>query len=146
MVGKYKLIVYDKKVRYELEVKRKFTLIRGDSACGKTYLRDILMDKGTTVECKCGFTSLPTHKDDYTLILKNRTNSIILVDEDVDELYTKEFSKLLLESDNYFIIFSREDFPSLPISLKEIYTLTSNKRYSNLGKPYTVNTLSINKN
>ena len=45
MVGKYHLRIEDKKVRYDLDIKRKYTLIKGSSAMGKTYLRDIVDDE-----------------------------------------------------------------------------------------------------
>lgn len=43
MVGKYSIRIYNKKVRYDLSIKRKYTVIRGSSATGKTYLRDLLI-------------------------------------------------------------------------------------------------------
>ena len=42
MKGKYYITVQNKKLRYELEVKRNITIIRGDSATGKTTLIEML--------------------------------------------------------------------------------------------------------
>lgn len=39
MKGKYRIIVENKKIRYDFEVKRNITIIKGDSAIGKTTLQ-----------------------------------------------------------------------------------------------------------
>ena len=140
MVGKYHLRIENKKVRYDLDIKRKFTVIRGNSAMGKTYLRDIVLNKETIVTCKLRVTVLPTQKDDYVDTLE-KSNRLIIIDEDVDDMDTKEFADLLKDSNNYFIIFSRLKLAFLPISLEEIYEFTSITKYNNMNVPFTLTTL-----
>ncbi len=38
MKGKYHIVVQNNKLRYELNIRRNITIIRGDSATGKTRL------------------------------------------------------------------------------------------------------------
>ena len=43
MKGKYHVIVQNKRLRYEFDIKRNITIIRGDSATGKTTLYDYIV-------------------------------------------------------------------------------------------------------
>ena len=42
MKGKYHIIVQNNRLRYELDIRRNITIIRGDSATGKTKLIELL--------------------------------------------------------------------------------------------------------
>ena len=42
MKGKYHVVVQNKRVHYEFDIKRNITVIRGDSATGKTTLYDMI--------------------------------------------------------------------------------------------------------
>ncbi len=44
MTGKYDIEVYNKRVHYHLTIKRNITVIRGDSATGKTELLRMISD------------------------------------------------------------------------------------------------------
>lgn len=58
MKGKHKIVVSTKRLKYEFELHRNLTIIRGDSATGKTTLVDMIRDhinnpSGTPVELVC---------------------------------------------------------------------------------------------
>ncbi len=42
MKGKYHIVVQNKRLHYEFDIQRNITLIRGDSATGKTTLYDMI--------------------------------------------------------------------------------------------------------
>ena len=42
MKGSYKIIVQNSNVRYEFEIRRNITIIKGDSATGKTTLVEMI--------------------------------------------------------------------------------------------------------
>ena len=44
MKGKHKIVVSTKRLKYEFELHRNLTIIRGDSATGKTTLVDMIRD------------------------------------------------------------------------------------------------------
>lgn len=44
MRGSHRIIVQNKRLRYDFEVKRNITVIRGDSATGKTALVDMIRE------------------------------------------------------------------------------------------------------
>lgn len=44
MKGKYRIVVQNKRIRYDIEIKRNITIIRGDSATGKTVLVEMIRE------------------------------------------------------------------------------------------------------
>lgn len=44
MKGKYKISIQNKKIKYEFEIRRNISIIRGDSATGKTTLVDMVRE------------------------------------------------------------------------------------------------------
>ena len=59
MKGKYHIIVQNNKVKFEFDIKRNITIVRGDSATGKTTLVSLIdtydrlgVDSGIEVLCK----------------------------------------------------------------------------------------------
>ena len=59
MKGSYKVVLQNKRVKYEFTVRRNITIIRGDSATGKTTLISMVAAVsnpgrmlGVTVECE----------------------------------------------------------------------------------------------
>lgn len=59
MKGKHRVLVSTKRLKYDFVLQRNLTIIRGDSATGKTTLVDMIRDfvnnpSGTPVELTCG--------------------------------------------------------------------------------------------
>lgn len=58
MKGKHRVLVSTKRLKYDFVLQRNLTIIRGDSATGKTTLVDMIRDfvnnpSGTPVELTC---------------------------------------------------------------------------------------------
>ena len=58
MIGKHRIIVQNKRVKYDFEVRRNITIIRGDSATGKTSLIEMIreyneLEEDSGVELQC---------------------------------------------------------------------------------------------
>ena len=134
MIGKYNIKIYNKYITYNFEIKRKYTIIRGNSASGKSYA-DYLVGENlriSSVKCDVPVISLSVNIEVWKDLLQRRNNSIIFIDEDFPYINSNDFINELLKSDNYFVIISRKNFDSIPYSYKEIYTLQSNKNFSNI--------------
>ena len=59
MVGAYRVIVQNKKIKFDFEIRRNITILRGDSATGKTTLVEMIQeyeelgsDSGITLQCE----------------------------------------------------------------------------------------------
>lgn len=147
MVGKYNIRISSKKVVYEFDVKRKYTIIKGDSSTGKTYLYNMVNSPSVDKVCKredggnVPIIALPKVKNAYTIILEQVKNNVIIIDEGVEDFDSNEFIKLLQESDNYFIIITRKKLSHLPISINEIYRIEYTKKYNNINRMYIQNVL-----
>lgn len=137
MIGKHRVVVYNSKLRYDFTVKRKFTILRGSSATGKTCLCNMLMRTSTVKECDVQLFVLPS--SNWEVILKNISNQIIFVDEDFPYMTSHEFATAMFNSDNYFVLITREKLSSIPYSVNEIYGLMESKAEALISKSYTTN-------
>jgi hypothetical protein len=142
VTGKYKILVDANKVRYELIVDRKYTILRGNSAIGKTYFH-FLLSKSTSCDVKCDVEILDLfYSKMWKEELLNISNTIYVIDESFEGFEDDEFESILNRSDNYFIIITRRSMSGLPYSVKSIYTLTGEKKYDKLSGEYTLNSIS----
>ena len=115
MNGKYDIEIYNNRVHYFLTVKQKITLLRGDSATGKTELLRLIRDheengqsSGITIKCDRECTVLTNV--DWERRIQSLKNHIIFIDGTAVFLKLQCFVDLVRGSDNYFVIISRDDF------------------------------------
>lgn len=123
----------DRYVDYSFDIEDKFTIVRGDSATGKTTLYELfsLYSKNPlNVNCS-GYRNLDILPDlknynQYADVLTDETDTVYILDEDHLLFTIPDFERLLMSSDNYFIIISREqrfrDLLAPRCSIKRIYS------------------------
>ncbi|MCR5789523.1 MAG: translation initiation factor 2 [Lachnospiraceae bacterium] len=136
MIGKYSVVLYNNKVHYQLVIERNITVLRGDSASGKSEMIRMLglynsnpSSSGITLICEKACTVL--NEENWILYTNSYSDRIFFVDEGNSFLRRKEFADTVKGSDNYFVIVSRESLPQLPYGIDEIYGL---KEENNTGK------------
>lgn len=141
MKGTHRVIVQNKRIRYDFEIRRNITIIRGDSATGKTALVDMVREhfengNASGVELVC---------DKSCCVLDGRTwmgqllmiqDSIVFIDEGNGFVASDEFAKEIQNTDNYYVIVTREGIPSLPYSVEEIYGIRDSGKYGTLKRTY----------
>ena len=134
MKGKYRIIVENKKIRYDFEIKRNITIIKGDSATGKTTLADMIAeyeengaDSGIRLTCDRECHILQGRY--WKVLLAEMKNSIIFIDEGNKFVSSVEFAEEVKRSDNYFVIITREALETLPYSVDEIYGIRNSGKY-----------------
>lgn len=148
MIGKYRVTVEDKKVRYDFTVKRKYTILQGDSASGKTTLYNMIANpKFNKIEVSSVDSSglkavdiiaVPKAKNAYSILFENSKKAIYVVDESVEDYCSEYFIKLMEDTDAYFIIITRKQLvyekinkkglieeTHLSYSINEVYELES---------------------
>lgn len=141
MKGKYHIVVQNNRLRYELTVRRNITIIRGDSATGKTTLINLIgqaaaLGENSGVDVICERPCRTLGGNDWNLILPNIHGQIIFLDEENQFLKSHEFAAAVKASDNYFVIITREDLPNLPYSVEEIYGIHTSGKYHDLRRTY----------
>ncbi len=142
--GQYSVVVRNRRVQYKFTIRRSITILRGDSATGKTTLIDMIADHqkrgdetGITVMCERPCIVLTDAN--WQLILDATHNSIIFIDEGDAFVRTVDFADKAKASDNYFVIASRNPLATLPYSIQEIYGIrnTSGNRYQDTKRLYS---------
>lgn len=132
MKGRYDVVLYNNKVHYHLTIKRNITILRGDSASGKSEFIRLLAQyngnpKSSGISLICDRECIVLNEGNWKLYLETYRERIFFIDEGNDFLRTKEFADAVKGADNYFVIISRENFPNLPYSVDEIYGLREGK-------------------
>jgi hypothetical protein len=122
-------------------IRRNITIIQGNSATGKTTLVDMIREavnnpSGASVDLvcdkKCFVLDGTLWKEQLTAV----SNSIVFIDEGNEFIKTIEFSKFIQNTDNYYVIVTRESLPTLPYSVEEIYGIKSSGKYGKLEQKF----------
>lgn len=72
----------------------------------------------------------------WKIILENSAGNIFFIDEESSFVNTEEFASMIKESDNYFVLITRENLYNLPYSVDEIYGLHESGKYHDTRKVY----------
>ncbi|VYS89157.1 Uncharacterised protein [uncultured Blautia sp.] len=72
----------------------------------------------------------------WKIILENSAGNIFFTDEESSFVNTEEFASMIRESDNYFVLITRENLYNLPYSADEIYGLHESGKYNDTRKVY----------
>ena len=141
MKGTYKIRIQNKRIRYEFEIKRNITILQGESATGKTTLIDMVrefeqngVNSGIQLSCRKSCTVL--EGKNWKVLLSVIRDSIVFIDEGNNFVKSKEFATVIQNSDNYYVIVTRESLPALPYSVSEIYGIRNSGKYGFLEQVY----------
>ena len=141
MKGIHKVVVGTKYLKYEFELRRNLTIIRGDSATGKTTLVDMIrthMNDGESgpVTLNCDKGCYVVEGNLWKGQLDNIQDSIVFIDEGNEFVKTKDFAGAIQQTDNYYVIVTREGLPALPYSVEEVYGIRTSGKYGTLKRSY----------
>lgn len=144
MTGKYEIIVKNRRIQYKFTIKRNITILKGDSATGKTTLIDMIEayeqnkeNSGVFINCEKECVVLTSLN--WELILNNIHNSIVFIDEGEPFIKSKDFARVVKSSDNYYVIVTRSSLFNLPYSVEEIYGIknTTSNKYQETKRIYS---------
>ncbi len=141
MKGSHRIIVQNKRIRYDFEVKRNITVIRGDSATGKTALVAMIREhfengNASGVELTCDKECTVLDGRTWAGQLSMMKNCIVFIDEGNDFVMSDDFAAAIQKTNNYYVIITREGIPSLPYSVDEIYGIRDSGKYGILKRTY----------
>ena len=141
MRGIHRVVIQNKRIRYDFEIRRNLTIIRGDSATGKTTMIDMVQEyinNGTnsSIELFCDKRCFVLEGVTWKGQLSEINDSIVFIDEGNTFVFTDEFAAIIQQTDNYYVIVSREGLPNLPYSVTEIYGIRLGGRYGGLKQNY----------
>lgn len=141
MKGSHRIRVSNVSLRFDFTIRRNITIVKGNSATGKTTLVEMIRDhyengenSGITLDCDKECRVIGGR--DWKAVLSTAHDSIIFIDEDNEFLPTDEFAEAIKRSDNYYVIVTREGLPNLPYSVTEIYGIRVSGKYASLEQTY----------
>lgn len=134
MKGEYKLIVSNNKIKYNLSFKRGITIIKGESATGKTELMRLIQmyqrngaSSGVKVDCDVPCQAIWRSLEDAISVIRSAKNEILFFDETDRFVLTQEFASVVKGCDCYIVIINRETLDNLAYSVREIKKLVCRK-------------------
>ena len=145
MRGSYWFKAKSKKVLFEFSIRRNITVIKGDSATGKTTLLHILYEY-LRIGKQSGY-SVSTNTAYYVYIrdevgrdwkdaLYPLKNTVIFIEENNDFIFTEEFASFVKKSGNYFVLVTRAPLKMLPYSIHEIYEIITDGKRTDIKESY----------
>lgn len=154
MTGEHHVKIWDSTITYEFDLYRNVTMLRGNSGNGKTTLFDMVSEHYETklrhahtdvsISCDKQCATLPAAN--WQSVLRGIKDSIVFVDEYCIPCEDRiEFARAVKNSDNYYVIISRDDIKCLPYSITEIYTIRESKHYGGIQKAYSDVTMTYNR-
>lgn len=104
MKGRYRIVVKNSSVRYDFEIRRNITIIKGDSATGKTTLVDMIREYyengiSSGIEITCDKVCAVVEGRDWKAVLDTMQERIIFIDEGNAFVRSTEFAKCVQQSD-----------------------------------------------
>jgi len=141
MKGKYHIIVQNSRVKFEFDIKRNITIVRGDSATGKTTLVSLIdtydrLGADSGVEVSCSKRCLTVNNSNWESILNSVSECIVFIDEENTIIKSDDFARKIQNTNNYYVIITRENLPNLPYSVEEIYGIHTSGKYADMRKTY----------
>ncbi len=144
MKGSYEVTVRNNRLQYKFAVQRNITILRGNSATGKTTLIEMIREyeengenSGIILNCKKHCTVLSGMS--WANQLAAIQDSIVFIDEGNAFISSREFADAIRNTDNYYIIATRANLPSLPYSVDEVYGIenTTSRRFGSVKRLYS---------
>ena len=157
MRGKHIVVVRNSRVQFTLELERNLTVIRGDSATGKTTLIGMLQDyeaqgRNSGVNLSCDKRCCVLNGIEWEERLGRIHDSIVFVDEGNPFVSSRAFAQAIVGTSNYYVLVTRESLYQLPYSVDAVLELrkttsrqkcTYNRTYPYYGElPNTISNLN----
>lgn len=141
MRGIQKFRISNKYADFRFELRRNITVIRGNSGTGKTTLFNMVAEyarlgKNSGINVSCEKNCVALTDMDWKHQLNNISDSIVFVDEGDKYIYSHDFAEAIKKTDNYYVLFIRENLHELPYSVEEIYEIKTSGKYHTLKNMY----------
>lgn len=150
MRGKIKISVKNKHITFSLTLERNVTVLTGDSGTGKSKLINMIRNyakfgKSSGVTLRCDRPCIVLEGKAWEQILEETHESIVFVEESTRFLTSHDFAKAIQESDNYYVLVTREPLPQISYSIdsiKQIIKNNSKPKFDKIYKHLSVNNIS----
>jgi len=144
MRGSHQVTVRNNHVQYKFTVRRNITVLRGDSATGKTTLIEMVgayeasgVASGVALACDVPCVVLSGNR--WQENLRAIKGSIVFIDEGDPFVCSRDFARAIQKTDNYYVIATRSSLHALPYSVEEVYGIrnVTRQRYEQVKRLYS---------
>ncbi len=141
MKGEYSFQVKGKRAKFSFRIRRNITVLKGDSASGKTTLLSMMYEylrsgreSGYSVTTDAQYYVYLRDEPgrDWTDVLYPLEDTIIFIEENNDFIFGSEFAEFVKQSGNYFVIVNRAPIKMLPYSIHEIYEIVMEGQHADV--------------
>ena len=128
MKGSRHIRISNRKLTYEFTIRRNLTIIRGDSATGKTTLIGMIREfnlqgEDSGVQISSSSPCVVVEGQNWEKQLRELDeDSVVFIDEGNRFVSSRRFAEVARASSNYYVIVTRENLYSLPYSVRESTT------------------------
>ncbi len=145
MKGRYHFRVKSKKVLFDFTLRRNITVIKGDSATGKTTLLHMLYEylrtgreSGYSVSADAPYYVYLRREVgmEWEDILYRLKDTIIFIEENNEFVFSEKFAAFVKASGNYFVLVNRAPFKMLPYGVHEIYEIVTAGKHADVKESY----------
>ncbi len=141
MKGKISFYIKNRQITFKFELERNVTILTGDSGTGKTKLINMVKNyakegKSSGIILKCDKPCVVLDDYNWDIILERTNNSIVFVEESTKFLNKHEFAKAIMNTDNYYVLVTREPLSQIPYSIDSIKRIKRNKNKPKIEKMY----------
>lgn len=143
MIGKHTIVVQNRAVHYKFDIERNISIIRGNSATGKTTLIGMIADyqsqgsaSGVELICDKRCVAMTGLGERWKNSLDSISDSIVFIDEGEKYVSSKEFAEYIRGTDNYYVIATRNNLYDIPYSVEAVYEIKTSGKYGRLKKTY----------
>ena len=144
MKGSYEIKIKNNRIQYKFMISRNITILRGDSATGKTTLIDMVDEYNKSgiesgIELTCVKNCVVLDRGNWMRDLEEIRDSIVFIDEGNGFVKSAGFADMAKKSDNYYVIATRDSLFNLPYSITEVYGIRnkSGNRYQGTKRLYS---------
>lgn len=149
MTGEYDIKIRFNQLTYILHIRRNITVIKGNSGTGKQTLieaveewnnKSSVNDSKADIWISCDRKCIAITDNDWHRQIQSLHGSIIFIDEYNHRwLQSEDFARAIKNSQNYFVLITRDRLKQLQYSVTEIYELVESKHYAHIKGVVNVN-------
>ena len=141
MKGKISFSIRNRHIAFKFDLERNVTILTGDSGTGKTKLINMVRmyaneGKASGITLNCSKPCIVLEGNNWETVLSNTRESIVFVEESTRFLPSHDFARAIMDTDNYYVLITREPLPQIPYSVDAIKQIVKNERTPKIEKIY----------
>lgn len=141
MKGKIKVSVKNRHIGFLFTLERNITVLTGNSGTGKTKLINMVrsfaeLGKSSGVTLNCHRPCIVLEGRNWESELEQTHESVVFVEESTPFLTSHAFAKAIQNSDNYYVLVTREPLQQIPYSIDCVKLISKNGKHPKLVGKY----------